>query len=287
MRKILVRSLLYLVVFIACSCSKDDPTVPQEDNRDKGKIVASIDNTNWVSTSSVVLLTAGGVKIGGLKETGENKSGFDITLQATKTGTYQIGENSVHSAYYMANLFSSGSSYFSHKSGAGGQVVLSEIDIKNKTLSGTFTLTLVEIKGQTINITDGKFTKIPYESDSDDDFTREMHAKVNGASFSPISVYFFDAGIGFISLNCALDRESISFTLPSDIDLGTYSFDEFDATYRNGSDTYSNSQSGTFTIISHDKKAKIIEGNFQFTAVKYSTTDAVNITEGYFKGGYN
>ncbi|MFK7834564.1 MAG: DUF6252 family protein [Winogradskyella sp.] len=127
-------------------------------------------------------------------------------------------------------------------------------------------------------------------------------AKIDGVNYNPPSV----TGFRYESINTILltgatgtNEEQIQFTIPKDIEPGTYTVlnDPLASTFiqafyapptsqEAGDDGFANQ--GNMMITLHDTTSKTIEGNFSFTTdVAMNSGDSWTITEGSFKITYS
>jgi len=122
-----------------------------------------------VSWSGTAAYTSPVLDVTGRKTEGSSIKGNFITFnlgikldQVTAPGTYVISETSNSSLSYSASgMFSGAGSWTTRRPGGSATVVVSEIDLSAKTISGSFTATLIRTSGFTGNgkvITEGSFT---------------------------------------------------------------------------------------------------------------------------------
>lgn len=285
-----VNLLLLFLSTIAFSCGKDKSEDPSPDNARDGEIVAVAGSNTFRAPSATAALTATGIIINGFSNTNNKVSSIAIGLIANKIGTYTIGSNSsLHLATYNVTTGSSTIMYASISDKAQGQVVLEAIDTINNTISGSFNFILGSQSNETINISKGVFSKIPYADEYFEPYLdTKITAKVDGATaFSPHFTSFYRTGFETIAINGTHDGQGIFFTIPSEIAEGIYNFngDRYRGNYNISSVSY-DFTGGTIVISQHDKTNKKIKGTFQFSGLKYGTSSTVSITEGIFEGRY-
>lgn len=81
-------------------------------------------------------------------------------------GTYTLGVNDASLARYSNTLSSQSVSFSTDKEGGNGQIVITEYDVENKTISGTFKFSAVnenasDAENPKISFTEGVFYKVP------------------------------------------------------------------------------------------------------------------------------
>lgn len=99
----------------------------------------------------------------------EGSLGYEkITLQtkSAEKGTYTLGVDEVSAASYENSLPTQKTFFATGTSLGNGQIVITEYDTENKTISGTFRFTAVnedetDTKDPKINFTEGVFYKVP------------------------------------------------------------------------------------------------------------------------------
>jgi hypothetical protein len=132
--------------------------------QDSGSFTVTIDGQPWVAIDSArsVSIMNGVISISGLSSDDQN---IVLSLAGIGAGTYALGSASksvaawTDSLMYLQNF----STIFGNGSQAGGQVVVSQIDAANQTISGTFQMHLYsDSAGYTKVFTNGVFNKLPY-----------------------------------------------------------------------------------------------------------------------------
>ncbi len=172
-----------------------------------------------------------------------------------------------------------------------GSITISEIDYTNNLISGTFTgvLTDSENPGNTIQMTNGSFDGIAFESDiSVDDF---MFANIGGENFNAFNLETEEGEAGLITTTGTNQSENqLQLTFPSSVNEGSYTVSNeaaFSGIYYKKDDEteemipyYSVHNSGNIVIT--EKDGTILTGTFTMS-VRNDAGEVIQITEGEFK----
>lgn len=147
MKKIITIIFLVFVSITFNSCKKEDFLT--------GSMSCKIDGVSWTSLTQVTVLKSGVFNITGTSMSGQV---LNITINGQEIKTYE--ESNVGCAsIYKPDVTDENQNYI----GKSGNVKLTEVDTKNETISGTFAFELTDVSlANTISITDGKFTDLPY-----------------------------------------------------------------------------------------------------------------------------
>ena len=155
--------LLAALVFLSVSCTKElSKELGQGFGAQvNGDFYATIGSVQWNADSlQLIQVSNGGISINGI-----SKSGVQISmiLPSFKTGTYTLNAQSTSYAL-SANLLDTVPTIFVSNSGnASGTITISAIDTINKTITGTFNLTLVDpASDKSQAITKGVLANVPY-----------------------------------------------------------------------------------------------------------------------------
>ncbi|MFY0481294.1 DUF6252 family protein [Flavobacterium sp. PLA-1-15] len=295
--KFLSLCLLVVTAFNFISCSGDveplDPAVELNPNPPAGSFFkVDFSGQTFEANTTVAYVASGNILISGVKSSGQTIS---IALDGATVGTYNTDTHiisysaSPNSEYDYVNFNElPDGNYVSN-----GTVVITEINMDTKMISGTFAFTghwsdfTDENPPAPIEFTNGSF-KIPFTSSGNPVEGDSFTAKVNGAAFvgEVITTAYASSGeSAWITINGKnTAQNSISININDDAELGTHAIvNEFGsnakASYQIGNAESSDATSGSLTIIS--KTDDRIKGTFQFTAV---TGQA--ITEGAFDVEY-
>lgn len=273
------------------SCSEDDVKIAAA-----GQMIATVENQAWSSSSAAALIYDGNIAI-----TGESADGSQTVLfvGSSVTGTFSVSgalgsapENIVSFTPANANVTTNPtySSTYSAKSGIG-EIIITEIDQTNKTITGTFNCKVSRFlpEEKEIEMKSGSFTKIPYTEDQGNTADNTFSAKINGAAFVPTTIGGV-SGFGKITLNFAAGNKAIAISVPDNTNIGTFNFDTFggnySAVYTDNSTVYE-SVSGSITIAVHDKTSDRIEGTFNFGGELFPTGGgSLTVTAGSFGVSY-
>lgn len=283
-------SLLFCIslAVINSSCSDEDIKIA-----DAGTMVATIDNKEWFSVGSALFVNAF-IYNGQIAIIGETRySKITLIVGSATTGTFSVaganGSNNKNEVSFKSGDYDeitnpTFSSAYSDEPEVG-EIILTEIDEINKTISGRFhckvSRSLPEEK--TVEIKSGSFTKIPYGGNPKSAIDNTFSAKINDSLFLPSII----GGISYsnIRLNFISGNKEIRIDLPIESNVGTFTigtfFEEYSASYRDNNTPYE-SVSGSVTIGLHDKINQRIEGTFSFESKSFISDEEVSVTEGSF-----
>jgi hypothetical protein len=170
-----------------------------------------------------------------------------------------------------------------------GEIIITEIDKANQTVSGTFFSDLTDMYQGKPDLTasNGKISKVRYQFGEIDYQKPEVplsiaFAKVNGIPkvFAPFSI---KSGAGSIEPKFWNKKENkfLSVSFPFDVSEGSYdlgsSYSSYFATFQNGNAT-SDSELGILNITSHVIGRHRVHCTFNFTSG--SDSNMVSITDG-------
>lgn len=172
-RKFTSLCLISLSLLVA-GCQPDDSDPFDEDNKPQPSAFtfkASFNGVSWTGSQNLSLLVKNSSS-SPAKEMRVSANSADgklltLTLKDASTGvagdgiavrTYALGNGSSNAAFVHVNT-NSGATY----EGAYGSVIVTQSDATNKKVSGTFNCTLFRVQGDTMRITNGIFTDIPYD----------------------------------------------------------------------------------------------------------------------------
>lgn len=269
-----------------------------ETNAEPGTFQVDFDNNTLTADVVTATILEDVINVSGIKTSTQEI--FTLTLFGTSTGTYQLGvtTNSVETNSVVYNNATAGEVWISVTDflTPHGEVIITEIDEVNKTMSGTFSFTGYTPTNDSKTFANGVFSKIPYSTDvpssgTDDEFS----ALVDGEEFvedgitgallslpgtpSIITISGTKNSIETISISVNADITAGEYELTSDVPLGQYNL-SFTESFV--------SESGTLTITSHDIANKRIVGTFNFVATSFLGGDeSYEVTEGSFDVTYN
>lgn len=287
--KFIFTFLLSVTLLQSCDPSEDSNSSPST-----GTFQVDFDGQTYVADVVSATIIDDVINITGLR--GPNDENVTLTVFGNSTGTYQLGvtNNQVElngAAYIEPNNDGTGV-FVALTDGvtSQGELVITEIDEANLTMSGTFQFTGVNVNTEEVKeFTNGVFIEIPYNDGlvgNDNTF----FAKVDGAEFVEDVVNGVNVSAGgtsSIAISATKNNgQTIGLFFNTDVTPGDYSFGGFGgiplAQYNVGT-TSLNIGSGTFTIITHDVANKHIVGTFEFTATPFGSTGSnYEITEGSF-----
>jgi len=276
-----IQTIFFAVVtcLTMASCSKPNP----------GNLTpaASPNMTTYIDGKAWSAKAGGVIQFGMMNVTGIQSSDgqtITISLTGTTTGTYMLGPGLNNAAAYKPDSGSNTVAFSTGVDSTTGQVVITSIDSKNKTMSGTFYFTVERATdNKKHTMTSGKFTNIPYTG-SLPVTSSTCSATVNGASWTTNSVFISDASGTYIISATKNDGTTIGFSMPDNITTGTYNFAPFGtytAQYNANTSTFYQAQSGSITI--QTKTSTTMTGTFSFNGTNLAnTSDMVTVTNGSF-----
>ncbi|AGC78470.1 hypothetical protein LX97_02795 [Nonlabens dokdonensis] len=290
--KKLIGSLAFFALLISCTTDIEplDPSLnPNGSNPGNGNpntnavFTATVNGTAYVGSIVEATLNSDGLIIE--SEQGNLSLGFqvfdpvvgtfNVDTASSMTGALLVYANEPSNLAWIAST---------------GEVVITEIDMTNQTVTGTFQGLAQEIFGSDTDraITNGVFQNIPYTTDEGSDMAT---ADVNGMPFVadlfPIGeinnrqTIVFDSGLD----------ERIAISVPSNITAGTYPIENFSGGtysgyYENDSvnmGAQHDSVAGTGSIVITDRTGDVITGTFDFTATDPNNPSSTfTITNGQF-----
>lgn len=280
--------MMVIFMTILSSCSKDSEISDFDFTAAaQGELIATVDGREFKATTQDAMFYEGDLYITAMDlSTGEMIS---ITVASPEESTFDLGSNriSITSASYTTM---EKSSYFSIHPDAGGKITISELDMDNKTVSGTFNFKGIKLRmdasyDEVIEITSGAFNKIPFYIP--EELTNSGTAKINGNPLTFDTVYAYEAFSNFkVNMHASSNDGLLLFEIPMDITAGTYDLTggTWSASYSIGGDEYYPS-SGTLNITNHDTEIGLLEGSFECMVENSSPSNGINsynFTEGEF-----
>nr|WP_294778193.1 DUF6252 family protein [uncultured Flavobacterium sp.] len=295
--KFLAGILLFLSAFTFTSCDNEpiDPAIDLDDfgggNAGPAMFKADFSGNTWVATTAQALVGGNYITISGIKPNGE---GFGLLVEANSTGTYPANTNIL--AFTPAGSeYGYWSTNFDNPEENTGSITITNIDLVNNTISGTFNFKGYWSDTTTTSIlpvefTNGVFQNIPFTTQGQTGDT--FYAKVGGVEFVETDIFtaeFFVGAQEWLTIAAEdANLDAINVSVRRDVTAGTYpitgnvAVDSAQGVYTLG-DTDYDSVSGSVTIIS--KTTTRIKGTFNFQASDGTTTKS--ITEGAFDVEYN
>jgi Family of unknown function (DUF6252) len=167
MRKLFVVLLTAVVICGLWGCQKATSlgnAASGSGDQDSGSFRVTIDGKPWVAIDSArsVSIMNGAITISGISSDDQN---IVLSLTGAGAGTYVLGSGSKSVAAWTDSFMylQDFSTIAGNASQASGQVVVSQVDAANQTISGTFQMRLYSDSAQYTKIfTNGVFNKLPY-----------------------------------------------------------------------------------------------------------------------------
>lgn len=313
------RLLLIFLAFHFISCENEPLTgqFPQEDQNDaeEGQFQAMIEGKEFIAASVSATLTSDNeLVIIGNKPGGE-KIVLAITDAATGIFNLTTGGNNENSGVYFDGS-NNVSPYISAGAfGGSGQLNLTELNITDKTVTGTFSFTGVRIKVdgdgnpildgdgnpimENIEIKKGAFNSIEYVVDDSGgggtggDPQNKFFAKVDGVDFIADTLRVTEPVVGNVHMikieARSAKNELIRIDIPHALGVGTFNMVKISdgskliASYNaNAGGENLTSNPGTITITEFDLEEGVLKATFEFTGKDPLGDDptVVEVTEG-------
>ncbi|HLP64357.1 hypothetical protein [Flavobacterium sp.] len=292
---------LFLSIFslLLTSCSSDSSDEPAN-----GGITASINGAQWssdVAVANIADVNTGDINSTALQIVGTKMDMSIITIQLPMTtiaegnSTYNSDSNAMMT-YVPSN---SDELYTSLETGAQFNLNITDINLSNGTLTGTFSATLKNFTGETVTITNGTINAImiigtQFYSNGTMSLSRNGSAAFTmdndntDGKYVLITENSVENSVGVFGHNATLSPEFGTYYLqfPKTVTPGTYNLvttNGFGAGFANDSQTEYNVTSGTLTVTSHN--GNTVVGTFSFSANNGAQT--VNVTNGNFSITHN
>jgi hypothetical protein len=282
-----------LVLLAVSSCRKE--TSVEGPGMLAGNFMATIDGTQWVATDSLKSATIVGGLINLTGISADNQQ-ISITLNDSVPGIYKLTQQSTSIAVY-GNIDSSNMLAYTTNQGAdstqaGGTVTVINIDVINKTITGTFAFSVFrDVDGRRKTITDGIFYKLPYSSTFPPSSSGDtMTADIDGQHWAAKSIISSSiSNVLIINGSFLNGTQSVSLLMPGGVQAGgPYPLDYSGFTYYGFYSPQISggfaSASGNLTILLNDVTNKRIRGNFDFLATDPTgqSTETHRLTNGFF-----
>ena len=247
----------------------------------------------WLADDADAVLYTNSLQIGGIKTSTGQVIAF--SLNGSTTGTYDSTSNLI--IYEPNNNSSSGDFYWAlnptNPSISAGSVTITNIDLVNNKVSGTFAFTGYWSDPTVTNIppivfTNGVFTNIPLSTGTNPSGDL-FFAKLDGSEFVENQIDVTEViASGFPDsysiVGSKPDGQNIGFRFAKSLGVGTYNFNgPFDTNLSSacllGGLLYT-SDTGVLTIT--EKTATRVKGTFSIVVSNFTTSQIRNITEGSF-----
>lgn len=153
MKRIIVALIFVSIIVSACNFLNN------ASSNSTGVLRCNIDGKPWSSVTRVSVKKSGGFSING---SAMQQDALDITITGNTKGTYTLGTLQYGFVASYTPLVTSGDSLYT---AINGTVVLSDVDLTNSKISGTFQFNLVNVKNNSRSkaVTDGVFTSLSYQ----------------------------------------------------------------------------------------------------------------------------
>ncbi|MFD0990806.1 DUF6252 family protein [Mariniflexile jejuense] len=293
--------LAFTCLITSCNIEPFNDDYQSIENNNKGLLKVDFDGKTFTSDATSATVLNDVINISGFR--GVNQEAIILTIFASKIGTYQIGVTAnqveTNAAAYSTNTKTGNGNVWIGATDfitSQGEVKITEIDTKNKTISGTFFFTGQNQNLGTKEFTNGVFSKISYTTEAlPPSGKNTFFAKVDGVEFVEDAVQGVATSLpGFSTIGISATKnnlQTIGLTLNSDIVEGDYTFSSFTPPLGQYNLSLTNSNvsqnaGSKLTITLHDKAKKRIVGMFNFMASPVLGGQSYEITEGSFDVTY-
>ena len=285
---------LLLWIFILVSCSNDDDVKIAVD----GELIANVDGTTFIASAdniTVQYIPQNGSFPSKIRiHAFDNNGGRGIVLHVVEPeiGTFSLTNIFEGAAFY--EFFEESPYSVTEDFSVEGILRISELDVANLLVSGSFNFEAMNINGEVIEIREGSFTNISMTERYDSTIGNTLSATIDGELFQPdiVSSFLSRNSIRISSTNIETN-ESVKLEIRATVDEDTYQFDTSVAQYfnvvvrgnvRTNSNNTFTSLSGSMEIVDYKLVDGVLSGTFQFLAGDIYGNDStvVDITQGIF-----
>jgi hypothetical protein len=279
------------------SCSKEDNNGNNgggEGPSTNSSFTASVDGAAFSADTAITGFITGTDDFVIQAVDGIQSMGFYLA-EFTGEGTYSLSQAVSDNGFYYPDTSNTEDVYMTFSENGIGSITVSDLNLNDSLVSGSFSFTGQNQSGESVDITQGTFQNI-----------RVTEQAVSGIVNNTFSVDINDDGVitsweanggmvsatpNFGSLNIfAIDNannSAVQILLPEEVAPGTYSLDlggSYYALYTIGFVTYI-SVSGSVTISEHEVGSKI-SGIFSFEGETGGGDDTLSFTNGSFEIEY-
>lgn len=294
-----------VIVSSLVSCQKELSEENGNDPGAAGRIRMKIGGTQWVADAAATATIRNGI----ITITGTSADGKSLLIELDDLGavSYPLGQQTSNYASVTDPRETNPSAYTTDEgqsaADAGGQVVITQIDQTNKTLSGTFSFKLYrDADGKQLEITEGIIESLPFTTDDPapnpggGTVVPGLSVKVDGVPFSPTNLIVQHQSPMIVVTGTQLSGTSakiIILTIPQDVVPDDYAFGvsgPIIGVYSTG--TIANpagyqATSGTLTVTEHNTTTKVLKGTFSFVGTDLlGGVATATLTEGSFTAKY-
>jgi len=211
----------------------------------------------------------------------DQKERLSLLISGTSEGTYNINGDTINIARYVdesGNIYSS-------EFGGRGTVVISNYDIVNNSVSGTFNVEMILRDLDSLTFNRGIFFEVPIITLKNEEppmgNSSTFAAKINDRIFTQPTLTSTNQN-NLITVTATRNTQTIKIIFKDDLAPGMYSIDnnDFQAFYIKDNITES-ATLGNLSIIANNIISKTVKANFSFI------TESATISSGQFTVTYN
>ncbi|MEL6812481.1 MAG: DUF6252 family protein [Bacteroidota bacterium] len=294
-----IQFLAVAISLFVVSCNSDDSD--PEPGPSDGQLIASVDGASFDSSDSNIVATLFNEVFAISALDPQTSEVITVSMLNPSVGTFDIGPNSSvmgSGAYSVAG----GNAFLSVVEGGSGQLTITNLDLDNLLVSGSFQFVGVRDNNgvmETVTIEGGAFNNLPLTVEVVSAGDSSLNARVDGTFMNPNAVNAVEVtlqGNTTISISAvnSANFTTLGISMPADITPGTYDFDslplqgsiigQYGINVGTSEAMSYISLDGSITITSYDPVAGTMEGTFFFTAGDLLGMDdtTFDITEGEF-----
>ena len=280
--KKLIFPILFIVLLIAsCEIKIDSDIIKPE------ALISANVNGNLRTSTAEAEIKNGMLFI----DTWDGLFGIDLYIEKLEIGEQLLGANQMSEALIYPELPTEIRASSNYNQSTKGNVVITQYNSKDSTVSGTFAFEALTSSGyKRVIVKDGKFENIKIKK-YDNAFLNKLSYRVNGNDTKLRDIYGgLDSASNTLNLGGTrtVGSEGLRLSIPqSSFKDGYYDFTNPFSGFYSGSNNnliFTKAQNGKFEIISLDTKNKIIKSKFNISIIGF--TDTINITDGFLEIQY-
>lgn len=297
-------AFMLLVMMNLVSCDNDDESPEPENDNDgqqselnagSGQVAfTDPDGEEIVLDATVTEMLNGTIVMEG--------SNGDVDFELTLDTLQQLeGDYDFHTEGFEQNRndisLTINDNTYAQNGNEGSALTVTSVDREQKTFSGTFEVTFLDISNAEEVTMNGEFNEVVYQSaddggednddgeDEDSDNPSTLSALVGGSDWSANTATYSGGSGETLTINGSSGFISyINITINQFEGIGTYSFsiETFNgASYRGMEGTYS-ATSGEVEVTEYDEENTTIKGTFNFVGGSLVDEGTINVTNGTF-----
>ncbi len=277
------------ILLVFAACIKQETIVPSSTDTE---MFCKVDGEQWISVVPLAFVTNNHLLISAVSLDDELVS---LSISDATEGTYSLNPNLANVIAYEETGDDATLAFASNRNTSNtnyGTVVITNHDLVNKTISGTFETEVHRSSDGAIRtITEGSFNNLAY-SEVFFPTATQLSATIDSTIFAA-TVISDSLALGnlFVHGGDSIQNKIIELSFPTTIaigvyDLGSPGLSDYSAQYHLDSITSMPADSGQLLITEHLITDKYIKGIFNFDATESGGTQTANISNGFFELTY-